>query len=187
MASIFLVHLNGSDTYALRRTAPADTDGIASKIETEEPADCESFLLHYFESRCVDREKKTFRFGADEVANVVKVAEGFSRRFLPLQNAVEQLKHQASNNRFLPAEQRQRDLCHQIHILREEEFRVSKRRELLENELKVAIGTAAGIQGLATWRSHEQDSFNRERFKAEHPDMFRAYVQPKIVRLLKLS
>ena len=186
MGYIYLVRHNGSDVYMLRRTAAAEPNNVTAKIESDEPADCESFLLHYYESKCIDHQQKAFRFADDELASVVKAAEGFSRRFLPLQNAVERLKHQASDNRFLPAEQRQRELCRQIHQLREEEFRVSKRRELLENELKVAIGTSAGIDGLATWRSHMQDSFDRERFKADHPELFKAYVHPKVTRMLKL-
>jgi hypothetical protein len=186
MGFVYFVKHDGSDVYALRSTAAADPGNVDAKIPSDDPPECESFLQHYFESKCVDRKAKLFRLGSEDLGVAFKAAEGFVRRFVPLQHSVEQLKTQTSSNRLVAPERRHGELCRQIRELREQEFRISKRRELLENELKVAIGTAAGIEGLATWRSHVQNSFDRERFKAEHPDMFNSYVHPKIMRTLQL-
>ena len=186
MGFVYFVKHNGGDVYALRCTASADPGNVDAKIANDDPPECESFLQHYFESKCVDRKAKLFRLGTEDLGIAAKAAEGFARRFLPLHHAVERLKTQSSNNRLVPPEERHRELCRQIRELREQEFRISKRRELLENELKVAIGTAAGIEGLANWRSHAQSSFDRERFRAEQPEMFNRYAHPKIMRTLQL-
>jgi hypothetical protein len=186
MGFVYFIQHNGSDVYALRCTTSADPGNVDAKIPNDDPPECESFLHHYFESKCLDKKAKLFRLGTEDLGVATKAAEGFARRFLPLHHAVEQLKTQSSNNRLMAPEQRHRELCRQIRELREQEFRISKRRELLENELKVAIGTSAGIEGLATWKSHVQNTFDRERFKAEHPDIFNSYVHPKTMRTLQL-
>jgi hypothetical protein len=58
--------------------------------------------------------------------------------------------------------------------------------EVLENQLKSFIGESAGIEGVATWKSQIRKSFDQERFKQEHPDMFVRFSKEKPYRVFRL-
>lgn len=155
-------------------------------IETDEPATCEAFLHNYYGSRRIDGTKELFRFAPEEIGDAVKVANGFVSRFLPAKKTVEQLCEQPSDGKVVSATDRAREIYRRLRELREEEYRIARRRELLEYELKAIVGTADGLQGLALWKSHPQSRFDLTQFKSDHHDLYQGYVRQKLVRRFQL-
>jgi hypothetical protein len=47
-----------------------------------------------------------------------------------------------------------------------------KRREL-EAEFKITIGTAAGLEGIAAWRTQSFSRFDQDSFGSTQPDVYR--------------
>ena len=70
---------------------------------------------------------------------------------------------------------------------RREQFLLDERIGLLEAQLKIAIGTHRGIDGIATWKWQESDKLNQKRFEAEQPEMYQMYVERQSTRVLRLE
>ncbi|HEU5403106.1 MAG TPA: hypothetical protein VFU86_17245 [Terriglobales bacterium] len=155
-------------------------------IETDEPKACEAFLVNYYGTRRLAHSKDCFTFNSEDIAQLMKVADGFVKRFIPAQKAVETLSQQQSEAQVVSPGDRERDIHRRLRELREEEYRIARRRELLELELKIMIGTAAGLDGLALWRSQNQSRFDQLKFKSDNPSLYRDYVRAKLVRRFQL-
>lgn len=156
-------------------------------IETEDYSACVRFLHGYFGSRRVEDNKECFRLTPDEIARAVGVAESFVSQFAPSQKAVEALCLQPSESRQLVPTKRHRELYGKLRAIREQEYRLQMRREYLENELKLAIGTSSGIQGVATWKSQTQRRFDGAQLKADNPSLYSEYQREKMLRIFRLS
>jgi hypothetical protein len=61
-----------------------------------------------------------------------------------------------------------------------EEYRWKLEADLLEDVILVRATHAAGIDGIFTWESGESKGFDKEGFKAKHPDMYEACTPPKV-------
>ncbi len=61
--------------------------------------------------------------------------------------------------------------------VREAEHGLVIERTRFENELKLVIGTAAGLDGIATWKSHSVKKFDEASFKRTEPDLYEAFVR----------
>lgn len=48
------------------------------------------------------------------------------------------------------------------------------------------IGTATGVEGIATWRSRVRRVFNQTTFKRAEPGLYEKYREPKIERTFNL-
>ena len=59
-------------------------------------------------------------------------------------------------------------------------------REMIIDEWKMCIGTADGIEGVATWRSQEVSRLDLEAFRSEHEDLYQRYVTSSTQRPFKL-
>jgi|HubBroStandDraft_6_1064221.scaffolds.fasta_scaffold94329_3 hypothetical protein len=155
-------------------------------IETECPSDCEKFLQGYFASHKVGSDPTLFWLADGEIEKAVEVAESFVAKFLPLRKTAQTLSNRSTDRRYSVPTKRQMEIYQKLRRVREEEFRLQLRREYLENELKAAIGTTAGLQGIASWSSQAQKRFDSALFKSENPALYAAYQKEKTVRVFRL-
>ncbi|HZL65964.1 MAG TPA: GIY-YIG nuclease family protein [Candidatus Limnocylindrales bacterium] len=179
--------ISSTDDLEERTRSHSTTDPwltLYKAIDTEEYKDCETFLHRYFEGRRVRGEY--FRFAPEEFEDVIAAAGSFLSQFVPMEKAAKQLGGQQNEPRVVNPSDREREIYRELREVREQEFRLMMRRELLENELKVVIGTAAGLLGIASWKSHKQRTFDHAKFKVENPSMFRDYLCEKLKRRLLL-
>jgi hypothetical protein len=58
--------------------------------------------------------------------------------------------------------------------------------EKIYDKWKVSIGTADGIKGVATWRSHEVSRLDQRAFRLDHEDLYNLYLTPSTQRPLKV-
>jgi hypothetical protein len=65
--------------------------------------------------------------------------------------------------------------------------RLDSRLEFLVAELKITMGTASELRGIATWQTVKCNRFNTVAFKAEHPDIYEKYLSTSISRVFKLE
>ena len=70
--------------------------------------------------------------------------------------------------------------------VREDEYLLGVERVLLENVLKLAIRTAAGLEGVATWKTRVRQTFDEPRFKREEYDTWQAFQRESSIRTLRL-
>ena len=61
-----------------------------------------------------------------------------------------------------------------------EDYRWKLEVGLLEDVILVRAADAAGIEGILTWESGESKGFDKEGFKAKHPDMYEVCIPPEV-------
>ena len=124
---------------------------------------------------------RTTRFRIAECRN-------YFAEFVPLQRDVEAIGKQSEDGKWLSAGPEERETSAQLANAMERQLECEWQIEVLQNRLKLAIGTAAGIEGLVSWQTNEpSDCFDLERFKEEHRDLFDEYQKPRaLVRPFKL-
>ena len=65
--------------------------------------------------------------------------------------------------------------------------RLGSRFAYLVAEIKIIMGTASELRGIATWQTVTRNFFNSAAFKAEHPDIYKKYLKTSIGRVFKLE
>jgi hypothetical protein len=70
-----------------------------------------------------------------------------------------------------------RHLYSKLLAAREEEDIYGYSRQLLNNELKIAIGTFDALDGIATWRRQTVERLDQTALKAAAPEIFQRYVR----------
>jgi excinuclease UvrABC nuclease subunit len=155
-------------------------------IETGEQSKCEAFLHKYYEAQRVEGTKEFFRLKPVEVDEAIEVAKLFVSQNLPVSKVVEQLSHQQSESHMVGSTGREREIYRQLREVRQQEYRLKMRRELLENELKVGIGTAAGLGEIAIWKSQVRKVFDDSQLKIDNPPMHMEYLREQRIRVFRL-
>ena len=197
MGCVFFARRGDENIYWLGRSASSDSRMMSSvlkdpafelhrTIETDSPSDCEKFLEGYFASHKVGCNPTLFRFTDEEIQQALRVAESFVNKFLPVRKSAQSLCGRVTEKNYATPAKRQMEIYKKLKAIREEEFRLQLRREFLENELKVAIGSAAGLQGIASWISQVQKRFDGLLFKSENPSLYSSYQKEKTVRVFRL-
>lgn len=170
MGCVFFARRGEENIYWLGTSASSDSRMLSvvlkdpvfhlhRSVETEVPSECEKFLEGYFGSHRVGRDPLLFRFPNDEIEHAVEVARSFVAKFLPVRKAAQSLCNLSTDRQYVVPTQRQSEIYQKLKAIREEEYRLQLRREFLENELKVAIGTAAACEGSRVGvRSFRSDS-----------------------------
>jgi hypothetical protein len=167
------------------QTGNARSLTVFDVIETDYAKHGEAFLHERLAHKCLIGEN--FALTPGEVKDAMGQARSFLEqlpRRLELQNRVEELGTVESGNEMLPAtpelvEQRRRLL--QIRAEKAQRMAdledLAREEERLEDSIKLAIGSARGIDGIATWRSRDgRRRFDSELLKAADPQLYEAYV-----------
>jgi hypothetical protein len=71
--------------------------------------------------------------------------------------------------------------------IEEQMARLTSRSEYLVAGIKIAMGTASELRGIATWKAVTSKRFNSTAFKAEHPDIYQKYLSTLISRVFRLE
>lgn len=159
---------------------------IFDVIETEpkQHVVCETFLKKILRSKkFIDGDANEF-FGVEpsEIRVAIRKTREFLEEFLPKQKAVAQLSKQSSDGRLLLPGDAEKDIYQRLQQIREEQDKLALERTILENELKLAIGTASGMIGIATWKSSFREDFHEAKFKVDYPDLYKSYLRQLQVR-----
>jgi hypothetical protein len=147
-------------------------------IETEHDALCETYLHRRLRShRLSDGDaREFFAVAADELRDGIEDVREFLAEFVPKQQEAERLGKQPSDDRLLQPGDREWEMWRRLVAAREVEAVAKFDRARLETDLKLAIGTAAGIEGVATWRTETQQ-FDEAGFRRVEPELYETYRQ----------
>lgn len=147
--------------------------------------ECEEFLHRQLAHKCLIGEN--FELTPAEVRAAMDEARKFLDE-LPQRRAeqarLQQLSSMESSDEMLPATAELLDQRRRLLEIRTAKAqRMAEVAELgleeahLENAIKLAIGQAMGIEGVALWQSMEgRRRFNPERLKADDPELYETYV-----------
>ena len=157
-------------------------------IETEHDALCETYLHRKLRSkRCVDGEAREF-FAVEpaELRDAIRDAREFLDEFVPKQREADRLAKEESEGHILNPGQEEWEAYRRLLQIREDEDGLSLDRALVETRLKLLIGRAAGLNRLATWKTHTVKKFDEAALRLAEPDRFQTFVRESRIRKFRL-
>ena len=153
-------------------------------IETDHESLCENFLHNRLRTRRQGGE--FFALDPGELELVIAEARRFIAEFVPKQTEAARLATEENDERILDPDAAHIDTYQQLLQVREALDDLELQREQLETALKLAIGTAAGLDGLASWKTHSTQRFDTDTFKVAEPVLYSQYVHDSRVRTFRL-
>jgi hypothetical protein len=198
MSHVYVLRSGGEDVFKIGRTRQ-DVDsrrrGLATGnphlltvyavIETDHDALCETLLHKRLRSRRVTGE--FFAVSAEELEAVIRETRELLADLVASQQEVQRLAEEESDGRLLKPGSEEWSLYEKLLEVREAQDHYGVQRDLLENKLKLAIGGADGLEGIATWRTQERRDFDGARLKLERPELFEAYLKLSRLRAFRLA
>jgi len=131
--------------------------------------------------------REFFTSSADEVHAALREARGCLEELVPKQHETERLAREASDCILLKSGHRDWERYRCVLELRATEDNTRIRRELLENESKLVIGQADGLDKLATCKSHTVKKLDESAFKLAEPKLFETFVHTLMQRAFRLQ
>lgn len=163
-------------------------------VETEDGTDAlegEHFIKQRYAARLVRPRSEIFRFTPQEALDAMAAAQKFMEKELPQQRDAEaqvaELAGLTPTAEMRPATEDVKNTYQRLRELTLDKVRLENQVKdvcaeilRLEAALKIAIGSASGIEGIATWGlGKSRGKFNPELVKAADPELFEQYVTPQ--------
>ena len=175
----------------LKQLATGNPDRLTlfTCIETEDAAAGETYLLHRLRSRRSRRSDATefVEIEPDELETLIEDTRAFLEAFVPKQREVERLASYESDGRVLLPGHGEWETYRALLNVREDLDSLTLKRRHLEAELKLAIGSAAELKGIATWASHSFTRFDKESLRLRQPETYDLFVVEDYRRQFRLK
>lgn len=157
-------------------------------IETEEASKCETYLHHRLRARRSTRSSATefFEVDPDELNVLIDDARHYVRDVLPALAEAERLADERCDDRVLIPGEDVLATYRELVDVRQAHDTLGYRREFLEAGLKIAIGTASGIERVADWREVTQQRLDGDLLRRERPDIHDKYLRETRFRRFNL-
>jgi len=158
-------------------------------IETEHDSLCETYLHGVLRSRrsLASEAREFFAITPEELKPVICDARDFLAEFIPKQLEAERLAKEQSNGILLKPGHREWEIYRRLLEILENQYRLKFERGRLENQLKLVIGKADGLEQVATWKSLEIKTFDEAAFKLAEPKLFESFLRVSLQRRFRLQ
>jgi len=158
-------------------------------IETEHDSLCETYLHRMLRSKksLTSEAREFFAVTPEELRPVICEAREFLAEFVAKQEEADRLAEEETDGVLLQPGDTEWSIYSKLLAAREEEDSYHYQRQLLENNLRIAIGRSDGLNGIATWRPQVVERLDQGAFKSAQPDVFRMYVKTSRQRVLRLT
>jgi hypothetical protein len=202
MAYVYFLRSGEADLFKIGRTdkdVDARTRQLATGnpyrltkfdvIETQHDSLCETYLHKVLRSkRCLATDaREFFAITAGELRLIISDARAFLEEFVAKQKEADRLAEEQSDGVLLKPGDAEWSLYRHLLAAREEEDAFNYQRQLLENTLKLAVGRADGLEGIATWRTQWVERLDQTVLKAAEPDIYRKYAKTTRIRAFRLT
>jgi hypothetical protein len=157
-------------------------------IETEDKNECEKYLHQMLRSKKY-REgsaEEFFELTPEALKLIIDQAREFLPDFLSTRQSAELLADERSDDPMVTPDEEHLAVYKRLLEVREQQDRCEYERRHLENKLKLAIGTAAGLEGIASWKTRVIRRFDEAAFKEAESELYQAYVRTSYERKLDL-
>jgi hypothetical protein len=158
-------------------------------IDTEHDSLCETYLHRMLRSKrsLASGAREFFVIAPEELTSVIREAREFLAEFIANQMEADRLAEEETDGVLLKPGDTEWSIYSRLLVAREEEDSYRYQRQLLENKLKIVIGRAEGVDGIATWRTQAIERLDQAALKATEPDIFRMYAKISRIRVLRLT
>lgn len=157
-------------------------------IEADHPSKVETYLHHRLRSKksSGSEANEFFEVDPDELAEVILDARQYAEEVLPKIAEADRLSQEECDDRILQPGDAEWAMYNELVRVREEYETLEFDKDRLEAELKLAIGTAGGMERVASWRMVTSRRFDSERFSAQHPELYEAFFRESRARRFNL-
>jgi len=143
---------------------------------------CEAYLKGILQSKRYPGSEEFFAMPAVEVEGAVEDARRYLAVDVPSQREAERLAGEESDGRVLVPGDAEWEAWRQLLSAREAWCRADADKTRLESKLKLVMGTAAELKGVATWRTHATTRLEEAALKAAEPEVWRTFRRESRVR-----
>ena len=157
-------------------------------IETEHASQCETYLHHRLRTRQSRRGDGTewFEVDPEELAQVIADARDYADEVLPKIADAALLAAADCDDRMLPSSDEVLEIYRALLKVREDYDSLGFHKDRLEAELKLIIGTASGIERVASWKPVLGHRLDTDALKGEWPDLYAAFLRETRTRRFTL-
>jgi hypothetical protein len=168
-------------------------------IETDHDVICESYLHKRLGSKQISggSSQEFFAVTPAELGPIVTDAKAYLEECVPVLLEAERMQQEDSDglikipgNAAISMHQEMLEVAEQIRRLQsmmmEQVAGLQSRYDFLEAELKVTMGTAAELKGIATWKSGVRNRFDQTAFKEAEPKLYEQYKTQSRTRTFRL-
>ena len=159
-------------------------------IETEYDTAVEKYMHRRLATKKIINGSSSDEFyavSAAELQPIIAEANEYNRDCLPTIAQAEDLYAEEPDGSIKEPGNSALAMHHELLEIEEEMARLDSRLEFLLAELKLTMGTASELRGIATWQNVKCNRFNTVAFKAGHPDIYQKYLSTSISRVFKLE
>jgi Meiotically up-regulated gene 113 len=144
-------------------------------IKTDDYRQGETFIHRLLDSRRVNGE--FFSVTPDEAREAMQACRDFLEHELPRRKKAEELSTVESGPEMRPHSEDAWAMSRELLRLCQQKDRIQIEITRLETAIQLAIGTARGIEGVATWETEDsRRTFNPEALKAANPELYDLYL-----------
>jgi hypothetical protein len=157
-------------------------------IETEYASKCETFLHNRLQARRCRQSgaNEFFEIDPGTLAVEIQAARDYTNNDLPLLAQALVLADQGCEDRLVEPTDSDMSTYQRLLEVRAAHESLTHEKERLEALLKIAIGTASGMSGVATWKTVEGHRLDTDRLAQERPDIYHDFSRETRIRTLRL-
>lgn len=189
MACVYVLRHGNEDVFKIGRTKgtiPHTIDQHSrgnpyrltefARIETEDDVACETFLHQRLRSKRVVEGggNEFFRIDPAELTAAIREAEEFVTEFLSAKARADSLSKEEEDSTLPAVKPSVSDLeiYGELLKVRESQDRLKMQREFYESKLKISMGRAFSLEGIATWKGQWRHSFDLQAFRVAEADLY---------------
>jgi Meiotically up-regulated gene 113 len=147
-----------------------------ARIETEDEVACETFLHQRLRTKRVVKGggNEFFQIDPIELNAAIDEAKEFVTEFIAAKAQADELSRIETDAALASLKPSESDLVVYSNLLsvRESQDRLRVQREFLEAKLKLRMGRACSMEGIATWKGQWRQNFDIQAFRAAEADLY---------------
>jgi hypothetical protein len=157
---------------------------IIDLVDADDARPIETILHRIYYSKRLRREFYSLTPAqADEAGDR---ARDIRDNYLPLEREAKRLAKSECDSPSRPPTEHECELHRDVVEKREAKYLAEHECDRAENELRVAIGTSEGLDGLASYKTYTISRFDEAAFKLKFPEQHAAFCRPTQQRTLRL-
>jgi hypothetical protein len=158
-------------------------------IETNLPFVCETYMHRTLLNKKHYGSGGTefFNMTSEEMKLAILDAREFIKDYQDKIQTIENLRKVESTNDLIEPDNQLKKIFENLLSVKAKIDDLQYEQDLLEMQLKIAIGSKSGIKGVATWKSSKQNRFDAARFQEENEGLASLYKKQTIQRTFKIA
>jgi hypothetical protein len=159
-------------------------------IETEYDTEVEKYIHRRLATKKIINGSSSDEFYAVPVAELQRLiaeAYDYNREYLPMIEQANDFGAEEPDGSIREPGNAALAMHQELREIEEEMARLGARFQYLVAGIKINMGTASELRGIATWQTVASNRFNSAAFKAEHPAIYEKYLSTSISRVFRLE